>query len=255
MRSSPSRTIGADSPSIPRSLRREHIAWKSDAPGLVEIWEPIGPEKKEEPTDWRLPMDYVSASDPAALCARKVARKAKSLLSEAEGAWVEGEAGPRRVEPGDILILVRKRDAFFEAVIRALKEEHIPVAGADRLDLASHIAVMDLCALGDAALLPQDDLTLATLLKSPLVGLDDDDLIALAPRRDGALIDALRQSPQARASGGGASDRRMAASRLRPSRPSIFLRARWAREAGASASSRGWGSRPMTRSTNSCASR
>jgi ATP-dependent helicase/nuclease subunit A len=176
----------------------EHIAWKSDAPGLVEIWEPIGPEKKEVPTDWRLPMDYVSASDPAALCARKVARKAKSLLSEAEGAWVEGEAGPRAIEPGDILILVRKRDAFFEAVIRALKEEHIPVAGADRLDLASHIAVMDLCALGGAALLPQDDLTLATLLKSPLVGLDDEDLIALAPHRDGALIDALRQSPQAR---------------------------------------------------------
>ena len=125
-----------------------------------------------------------------------VAQKAKSLLSEAEGGWVEGDAGPRPIEPGDILILVRKRDVFFESVIRALKEQHIPVAGADRLDLASHIAVMDLCALGRTALLPQDDLTLATLLKSPLVGLDDKDLIALAPRRDGALIDALRQSPE-----------------------------------------------------------
>jgi ATP-dependent helicase/nuclease subunit A len=174
----------------------EHIAWKSDAPGLVEIWEPIGPEKKEAPSDWRLPLDYVSEDDPAALCARKVAQKAKRLLTETEGGWVEGEAGPRPIEPGDILILVRKRDAFFESVIRALKEQHIPVAGADRLDLASHIAVMDLCALGRAALLPQDDLTLATLLKSPLVGLDDDDLMALAPCRDGALIDALRQSPE-----------------------------------------------------------
>jgi ATP-dependent helicase/nuclease subunit A len=174
----------------------EHIAWKNDAPGLVEIWEPIGPEKKETPADWRLPLDYVSEDDPAALCARKVAQKAKSLLNETEGGWVEGEVGPRPIEPGDILILVRKRDVFFESVIRALKEEHIPVAGADRLDLASHIAVMDLCALGRAALLPQDDLTLATLLKSPLVGLDDEDLIALAPSRDGALIDALRQSPE-----------------------------------------------------------
>ena len=174
----------------------EHLAWKSDAPGLVEIWEPIGPDRKDAPADWRLPLDYVSEDDPAALCARKVAEKAKRLLNEAEGGWVEGEAGPRPIEPGDILILVRKRDAFFEAVIRALKEAHIPVAGADRLDLASHIAVMDLCALGGAALLPQDDLTLATLLKSPLVGLDDEDLTALAPRREGALIDALRQSPQ-----------------------------------------------------------
>ncbi len=174
----------------------EHLAWKSDAPGLVEIWEPIGPEKKEPPADWRLPLDYVSQDDPAAICARMVAQKAKSLLSEAEGGWVEGEAGPRPIEPGDILVLVRKRDVFFESVIRALKEQHIPVAGADRLDLASHIAVMDLCALGRTALLPQDDLTLATLLKSPLVGLDDKDLIALAPRRDGALIDALRQSQE-----------------------------------------------------------
>ena len=174
----------------------KHFAWKSGAPGLVEISEPIGPKDKATPSDWRLPLDYVSEDDPAALCARKVAQKAKDLLSEAEGGWVEGEAGPRPIEPGDILILVRKRDAFFESVIRALKEAHIPVAGADRLDLASHIAVMDLCALGRAALLPQDDLTLATLLKSPLVGLDDDDLIALAPRRDGALIDALRLSPE-----------------------------------------------------------
>ncbi len=174
----------------------EHIAWKSDAPGLVEIWDPIGPDKKEAPLDWRLPLDYVASNDPAALCARAVAKKVRRLLDDAEGEWVEGEEGPRPIDPGDILILVRNRDVFFESVIRALKEEHIPVAGADRLDLASHIAVMDLCALGRAALLPQDDLTLATLLKSPLVGLDDDDLIALAPRRDGALVDALRQSPK-----------------------------------------------------------
>lgn len=174
----------------------EHIAWKSDSPGLVEIWQPIGPDKTEAPSDWRLPLDYVAANDPAAICAQRVARRIKRLLDDAEGEWVESEEGPRPIDAGDILILVRKRDTFFEAVIRALKAEHIPVAGADRLELASHIAVMDLCALGRAALLPQDDLTLATLLKSPLVGLDDDDLIALAPRRDGALVDALRRSPK-----------------------------------------------------------
>ncbi len=190
----------------------QHIAWKSDAPGLVEIWDPIGPDNKVAPSDWRLPLDYVASNDPAALCARTVAKKVKRLLDEAEGEWVEGEDGPRPIDPGDILILVRNRDVFFEAVIRALKEEHVPVAGADRLDLASHIAVMDLCALGRAALLPQDDLTLATLLKSPLMGLDDDDLIALAPRREGALIDALRQSPRIFASGGYPPDRRMAPS-------------------------------------------
>ena len=83
-------------------------------------------------------------------------------------------------------------------MIRALKEQHIPVAGADRLDLIDHIAVMDLCALGRATLLPEDDLTLAIVLKSPLIGLGDDDLIEIAPKREGAAaIHALEQSKAA----------------------------------------------------------
>ena len=77
-------------------------------------------------------------------------------------------------------ILVRQRGELFEAVIRALKNEHVEVAGADRLILTEHIAVMDLMALADALLLPQDDLALATVLRSPLFGFSDDDLFAVA---------------------------------------------------------------------------
>ncbi|HYA81600.1 MAG TPA: UvrD-helicase domain-containing protein, partial [Methylocystis sp.] len=182
----------------PQEPAPKHEAFKSEAAGLVEIWELVGASKKEEPTDWRLPMDYVAEDEPPVRVAKKVARKIGRLLAPASGEWVEGREGPWRVEPGDILILVRRRDAFFEAIIRALKEQRIPVAGADRLDLMNHIAVMDLCVLGKAALLPQDDLTLAILLKSPLIGLDDEDLIAIAPRRSGALIDALAASENAR---------------------------------------------------------
>ena len=72
------------------------------------------------------------------------------------------------------MVLVRSRNALFEAVIRALKRGDIPVAGADRLVLMDHIAVMDLVALARFTLLPEDDLTLATVLKTPLIGLDDD---------------------------------------------------------------------------------
>jgi ATP-dependent helicase/nuclease subunit A len=172
----------------------QHHAWKSDLPGLVEIWEPIGAEKKEIPAEWSLPLDYVSEDEPSVRLARKVAGKIRALMAPGGGEWVEGDKGPRPVEAGDILILVRKRDAFFEAMIRALKEQSIAVAGADRLELMEHIAVMDLCALARAALLREDDLSLAELLKSPLVGLDDDDLIALAPGRRGPLADALAAS-------------------------------------------------------------
>jgi ATP-dependent helicase/nuclease subunit A len=76
-------------------------------------------------------------------------------------------------------------------VIQALKHANIPVAGADRLKLTEHIAIIDLMNLADALLLPQDDLALAVALKSPLFGLTDDDLFTLAWQRHGSLRAAL----------------------------------------------------------------
>lgn len=188
---------GAGLSSDPQTPPPSHAAWKSDLDALVEIWEPIGAQKAPPPDDWRLPLDFVGDDDPGAQLARKVARKIKALLAPENGECVEGKDGRRRaVAAGDILILVRKRGPFFEAMIRALKAESVPVAGADRLDLGDHIAVNDLVALGHAILLPDDDLTLATVLKSPLVGLDDDDLLEIAPKRSGALYAALAQSPK-----------------------------------------------------------
>jgi ATP-dependent helicase/nuclease subunit A len=173
-----------------------HEAWKKDLPGLVEIWPAIGAGDRADDPEWRLPVDALRADDPAVKLADRVARKIADLTapdSDARVADGKGEA-MRRVRPGDILILVRRRGPLFEAVIRALKERHVAVAGADRLALTQHIAVMDLVAAGRVALLPQDDLTLACVLKSPLIGLDDDDLIALAPGRAGSLFDALAAS-------------------------------------------------------------
>jgi ATP-dependent helicase/nuclease subunit A len=167
-----------------------HEALKRNAPSRVEIWDVLAPQEREVKRDWRLPVDFRDAADPAIASARRIAQTIWLWLDEGESLG-EGESR-RRIRPGDIMILVRKRDAFFEAMIRALKEAGVPVAGADRLQLAEHIAVMDLVAIGRAALLPEDDLTLATALKTPFFGLDDDDLLKLSPRRPGALIDALR---------------------------------------------------------------
>ena len=103
-----------------------------------------------------------------------------------------GHLGDRRpLRYGDILVLVRRRGNAFDAIIQALKQSGIPVAGADRLKLTEHIAIIDLMNLADALLLPRDDLALAVALKSPLFGLDDDDLFTLAWQRKGSLRDAL----------------------------------------------------------------
>ncbi len=178
-----------------------HQALKTMLPGHVEIWPLVKPAVVLEPGDWRLPLDVLDASSPSVIVAQRVAAAVARLIAPGSGETVDaGDANGRRrpVEPGDVLILVRSRNTFFEAVIRALKERGVPVAGADRLDLAEHIATQDLIAAGRAALLPDDDLTLACLLKSPLIGLDDDDLMRLAPGRNGSLAAELRSSPLAR---------------------------------------------------------
>ena len=175
-----------------------HESIKTHLPALVEIWPLIGKDSSVDPEDWRLPVDAVGRDDPSERMAQKVASKIAELLKRDSGECVMDENGVRPVNAGDILVLVRKRGPFFEAIIRALKTRSVPVAGADRLDVANHIAVNDLVAIGRAALLPQDDLTVATVLKTPLIGFDDDDLIALAPGRSGSLFDALAAAPQER---------------------------------------------------------
>ena len=159
-----------------------HEALPSAAPGVVEIWETIKPAERPESEAWSAPFDATNETSPQAQLADRIARTVAHWRRQ----------GTR---PGDVLVLVRQRGALFEAIIRALKDHDVPVAGADRLVLTEHIAVMDLMVLVDALLLPDDDLALATVLKSPLFGLDEDDLFALAWNRQGALRAALAMNP------------------------------------------------------------
>ncbi len=165
-------------------------------PGTVEVWPVVTAVPHEEPRDWRLPVDALDASEPAVVLARRIAVSVARWTAPGSAETVQDGAARRPMRPGDVLVLVRSRNAVFEAVIRALKDRRVPVAGADRLALTQHIAVMDLVAAGRAALTPDDDFTLACVLKSPLIGLDDDDLIRLAPEREGTLLRALEGSAE-----------------------------------------------------------
>jgi ATP-dependent helicase/nuclease subunit A len=153
-----------------------HIALPVAPPGLVEIWDPVEPEKSAEIDGWDAPFDQVSETSPRVRLARRIARTVRRLVEARVPAGMEG----RPLRYGDVLVLVRQRGELFEAVIRALKNENVEVAGADRLMLTEHIAVMDLMVLADALLLPDDDLALATVLRSPLFGFSDDYLFAVA---------------------------------------------------------------------------
>src|SRR5690606_8783410 len=94
---------------------------------------------------------------------------------------LEGKRRP--LKAGDVVVLVRKRDRFVHALLRSLKEKGIPVAGADRLRLPAHIAVKDLAALGRFLIQPEDDLSLAAVLRSPIFDVSEEKLFALAAER------------------------------------------------------------------------
>ena len=156
-----------------------HIALPDAQPGAVEIWDTIKPEKREPIEGWDAPFDTVSEVSPRVQLARRIARTVRRLIDAREPVGLDR----RPARYGDVLVLVRQRGSLFEAIIRALKNEHVEVAGADRLVLTEHIAVMDLMALADALLLPHDDLALASVLRSPLFGFSDQDLFDIAADR------------------------------------------------------------------------
>jgi ATP-dependent helicase/nuclease subunit A len=170
----------------------KHDAIRSHLKGVVELWPPIAPRPAPDPEDWRV-LEQPADDDPPVVLAKRIAEVIKGWLRPTSPERVVDPASGeiRRIRESDVMILVRSRNAFFEAMIRALKAADVDTAGADRLKLKDHIAVMDLIAVGRAALLPDDDLTLACALKSPLMGFDDDALMKIAARRSGSLAEAL----------------------------------------------------------------
>ncbi|MTI44563.1 DNA helicase/exodeoxyribonuclease V subunit A [Roseibium hamelinense] len=147
-----------------------HEAIRKD-PGIVDIWPLEVVEETQEPEDWRTPVDHVGKGNPMTRVARRIAATIKGWMRDGIAA------------PGDVMILLRKRGPFVDVLNRELKQQNIPAAGSDRLTLTDHIAVQDLVALGRFLLLPEDDLSLACVLKSPLFDLTDEHLFDVARDR------------------------------------------------------------------------
>lgn len=180
----PARTPGLSAQQ--RTVR--HHAHRAGEAGLVEIWPVEQPSDAEASEIW-LPFDEAGGQPrPADRVAARIAGRIRTWLDEAEPSLSRG----RPIEPGDILILVRKREPFTRPMIRELKARGVPVAGSDRMRLTEELAVQDLMSLGDFVLLPEDDLALACLLKSPAFDFTDDDLFAAGHGREGSLWRALR---------------------------------------------------------------
>ncbi len=172
-----------------------HRAFKSEMPGRVDLWPHVDRTKDEgEEGDWFEPVDRVGAQHHSVILANRIA----GFIDDTIGTPLPeeiGHSGTYRARPahaGDFLILVRGRGTLFTEIIRACKQRGLPIAGADRLKVMSELAVKDIGALLAFLATPEDDLSLATALRSPLFGLSQQDLFTLAHPRKGYLWAALR---------------------------------------------------------------
>ena len=156
-----------------------HVPARKGLPGAVTLWPPLTGEgdPEEDERAW-LPSGQIQMAHQLARQIAAWLRPRTALHLPARG---------RNVRPEDILVLVRNRGEFVQPLVAALHQFGVPVAGADRLRLTEPLAVQDCLALIRFVLQPGDDLTCATLLVSPFIGLDHDALFALAHERRGSL--------------------------------------------------------------------
>jgi ATP-dependent helicase/nuclease subunit A len=170
-----------------------HRAFFADLPGRVDLWPPVEKAEKPEQGQWFDPVDLRSDTHENAVLARQIAAEIARLI--AAGTQIPDGNGARPLRAGDFLILVQRRRDLFHEIIRACKSQGLPIAGADVLKLGAELAVRDISALLAFLATPEDDLSLAAALRSPLFGWSEDALYRLARPRKGYLWAALRDHP------------------------------------------------------------
>jgi ATP-dependent helicase/nuclease subunit A len=171
-------TVGFSSMGLgepPNPHRPHHV----NRAGRVELWPAfdaaIDADSDEGEEAW--------IDEPARLYADAIARQVRRWLAEAPVMATTG----RPLSPGDILILVRSRTELASLIVARLYAQGVPVAGIDRLHLHKPLAVKDLLSAVTFAVQPLDDLNLAALLVSPLVGWTQEQLYDLGYGRKGRL--------------------------------------------------------------------
>jgi ATP-dependent helicase/nuclease subunit A len=150
-----------------REQRVHHIS-AHPLPGEVLLWKPAVGDQAEDAEgdeDW--------LADHERILAGRIADQIRDWI--ADGLMLESKGRP--IAAGDIMILVRRRGDLARLIVARLYEAGMPVAGIDRLRLNAPLAVRDLLAALRFAVQPEDDLNLAALLVSPLIGWSQDDLM------------------------------------------------------------------------------
>jgi len=169
-------------PGLGPTVDLEPHASKVGGPGTVTLWPPViagaGEIDDAAEEDW--------VDDATRILARRIAAQVRAWLDPANPLMLASK--DRAVRPEDIMILVKRRGDLASLIVARLYAEQVPVAGIDRLRLNTPLAVQDLLAAIRFVLQPDDDLTLASLLVSPLIGWTQERLMNAAVPRDGKSL-------------------------------------------------------------------
>jgi ATP-dependent helicase/nuclease subunit A len=151
--------------------------------GLVELW-PVVEVEKSNNNGWIIDFDSKEEVKKQEILAKNIARKIKSLIS-GDRVIIGKNGKKRRIKCGDIMVLVKKRNPIFLSyLMKYLNKSSIANSGYDRLNLFDDVVIQDFISLFKFILFRNDDLSLANLVKSPILGLREEDLYVLCGEKN-----------------------------------------------------------------------
>jgi ATP-dependent helicase/nuclease subunit A len=170
----------------------EHESARSADGGVVEVIDLFENDPSEEEKTWKI----IKSDDQPVTADKKLSLHVARLISDAIAKGVFVPSRKRPAKAADFLILFRRRDRkIMKSITDALKEFNIPVTGIDKVLLKEELIVEDLVTLAKFAVFPWDDLACARVMKSPIVGMTEEELLAACVRRkDMHLWDYLLKS-------------------------------------------------------------
>jgi len=105
------------------------------------------------------------------------------------GEWIKSknpdDVMPNDVMPNDVMILLRNRtNGLLEGLVKNFHQNKIPFTSIAKVKFSENLIVQDLLAAAKFTLLPQDDLNLASLLKSPFFNFSEDELLEICIKKN-----------------------------------------------------------------------
>lgn len=148
----------------------DHISYKGGE-GAVTCFDLIPKAKKAPIEGWVIPKLEDQIIDEKNKCAEEIAEKIKCWLDNYRAISGTNKA----ISPGDIMIILKKREPMMSFLNFHLRNKGVAVQNPDKINFSDSLLINDFVCLARFADYPYDDIALATILKSPIFALSNED--------------------------------------------------------------------------------